>query len=214
MSAKNFNQGAQKLKTKNTPYYHGSATKITGGYLKPREQFNSVQNARVVGAFVTNNLNHARYFAMQKCIGGNGMVVDFDSESGVKRIFFERLRHTITPYFYIYTVYEPAGEHFINDRADEFYSPAPIKIAKREKFDTVKEFIRLGYEVYVLDKPLHDSQHPRNRDNNFEDQRLIREAINAGKYHRVDITKMPKQKPENLLTTIIHKISENFTRHN
>ena len=53
MTTKNFNQGTQKLKTKNTPYYHGSATKITGGYLKPREQFNSVQNARVVGAFVT-----------------------------------------------------------------------------------------------------------------------------------------------------------------
>ena len=46
-------------------YYHGSATEIQDDALMPKEQWNSVQNARVKGAFVTSDKNYAKFLLRQ-----------------------------------------------------------------------------------------------------------------------------------------------------
>ena len=44
-----FEHATQQIKSRT--FYHGSATKIDGDFLEPKEQFNSVQNKRVIGAY-------------------------------------------------------------------------------------------------------------------------------------------------------------------
>ena len=61
MKKNTFEQATQQIESRT--FYHGSATKIDGDFLEPKEQFNSVQNKRVVGAFVTSDSDYEKFFA-------------------------------------------------------------------------------------------------------------------------------------------------------
>lgn len=65
-----FEQATQNIESRK--FYHGSATKIDGNFLDPKEQFNSIQNKRVTGAFVTSDPDYAKFFALVKCLSGRG----------------------------------------------------------------------------------------------------------------------------------------------
>lgn len=166
------------------PYYHGSIRQIQGDHLIPREQWNSVQNAKVKGAFVTSDINHAKFFAMNWCIGRG------QTKQDNNKIYLERLADKIQPYFYVYTVYEPSDSTFIHDKGTEYYSEAPIKIAELQKFDTAAELDKLGYEIYVLDKPFKAKDGEiKNHTDNSAHQNYMAAAISQGKFHRVDVGK-------------------------
>ena len=136
MKKNTFEQATQQIESRT--FYHGSATKIDGDFLEPKEQFNSVQNKRVVGAFVTSDADYAKFFALVKCISGRGQC-----NLHGKKIFFERISDSIKPEFNLYTVVENPGEKFIHDKGTEYYSPTPIKISKRQTCNTVEEIEKL-----------------------------------------------------------------------
>ena len=142
-----FEYGSKQIESRT--FYHGSATKIDGDFLEPKEQFNSVQNKRVVGAFVTSDADYAKFFALVTCLSGSGQC-----KLHGKKIFFERISDSIKPEFNLYTVVEQPDEKFIHDKGTEYYSPTPIKISKRQTCNTVDEIEKLGYEIYVLNEPL------------------------------------------------------------
>lgn len=168
----------------NKAYYHGSATKITGGYLNPCEQWNSVQNAKVNGAFVTSDSEYAKFFALVHCISGTGQ-----TKLSNKKIYLEQLSKHIKPEFYIYTVYDSPVAPFIHDRGTEYYSEQPIKISEQTVCDTAQEIEKLGYEIYVMDEP-YKQQNNQNKANNFTRQEYMKSMIEQKKYHRVNIAKL------------------------
>ena len=185
----------------NKPYYHGSARQIPGNHLMPYDQWNSVQNTRVCGAFVTSDIDYAKFFALNKCISGPGQV-KLDN----KKIYLERLADKIKPHFYVYTVYETPDLTFIHDRGTEYYSETPIKIAEIQKYNTGTELDELGFEVYVLDEPFNankdDMTHAKD---NSARQNYMSSAIQQGKYHRVNITKLLQQQKNNTLKNAMNK---------
>lgn len=184
------------------PYYHGSSRQIQGDHLMPYEQWNSVQNARVTGAFVTTDENYAKFFALNGCISGRGQV-KLDN----KKIYLERLTDKIKPHFYVYTVYETPDSHFIHDKGTEYYSETPIKIAKIQKCDTAVELDKLGYEVYVLDEPFKAKEGAvKNRTDNSARQNYMATMIQQGKFHRVDIGKLLKEQKKNTFKTATNDI--------
>ena len=184
------------------PFYHGSAKQIPGSHLMPRNQWNSVQNTRVNGAFVTSDINSAKFFALNKCIAGPGQV-NLDN----KKIYLERLANKIKPHFYVYTVYETPDSTLIHDRGNEYYSETPIKIAEVQKYDTGAELDKLGFEVYVLDEPFKennvDSMHAK--DNSARQNHML-SAIQQGKYHRVNITELLKRQKKNTFKNAINNL--------
>ena len=190
-----FEHATQKIESRT--FYHGSATKIDGDFLKSKEQFNSVQNKRVVGAFVTSDADYAKYFALVKCISGRGQC-----NLHGKKIFFERISDSIKPKFYLYTVVENLGEKFIHDKGTEYYSPTPIKISKRQTCNTVEEIEKLGYEIYVLNEPLKNKTSKQASDNSHV-QSEMHQAIENGAYHRVDIANLIGQQKSK---SIFHKL--------
>ena len=180
-----FAKGVQQIEART--FYHGSATKIDGDFLEPKEQFNSVQNKRVVGAFVTSDANDAKFFALVKCLAGRGQCNLYG-----KKIFFERISDSIKPEFYLYTVVEKPDEKFIHDKGTEYYSPTAIKISKHQVCNTVEEIANFGYEVYVLNEPLKNKPNKQASDNSHV-QSEMRQAIINGAYHRVDVAHLIKQ---------------------
>jgi hypothetical protein len=180
-----FDKGAQQIKSRT--FYHGSATKIDGEFLEPKEQFNSVQNKRVVGAFVTSDINDAKFFALVKCLSGRGQCNLYG-----KKIFFERISDNIKPEFNLYTVYETPDAKFIHDKGTEYYSPTPIKISKRQTCNTVEEIEKFGYEIYVLNEPLKNKTN-KHVSNNSHVQSEMRQAIINGAFHRVDVANLIRQ---------------------
>ncbi len=167
---------------KKIPYYHGSATEITDAYLQPARQFNSKQTKSVGGSFVTTDLEYAKFFAINRCINGGGQTI----LSGNK-IYLERLKNSIIPNFYVYTVYEPADKPFIHDRGVEYYSTEPVKIAESTKYDTAKEISELGYEIYVLDEPVSEVGTEKTPEMMKVATDRMKTAIQNGKIHRIDI---------------------------
>ena len=180
-----FEYGSKQIESRT--FYHGSATKIDGDFLEPKEQFNSVQNKRVVGAFVTSDADYAKFFALVKCLSGRGQC-----KLHGKKIFFERISDSIKPEFNLYTVVEQPDEKFIHDKGTEYYSPTPIKISKRQTCNTVDEIEKLGYEIYVLNEPLKSKQNKQSNDNSHV-QSEMHQAIANGAYHRVDVADLIKQ---------------------
>lgn len=195
MQKNTFEQATQQIESRT--FYHGSATKIDGDFLEPKEQFNSVQNKRVVGAFVTSDADYAKFFALVKCISGRGQC-----NLHGKKIFFERISDSIKPEFNLYTVVENPGEKFIHDKGTEYYSPTPIKISKRQTCNTVEEIEKLGYEIYVLNEPLKNKTSKQASDNSHV-QSEMRQAIENGAYHRVDIAHLIRQQKSK---SIFHKL--------
>lgn len=195
MKKNTFEQATQQIESRT--FYHGSATKIDGDFLEPKVQFNSVQNKRVVGAFVTSDADYAKYFALVKCISGRGQC-----NLHGKKIFFERISDSIKPEFNLYTVVEQPGENFIHDKGTEYYSPTPIKISKRQTCNTVEEIEKLGYEIYVLNEPLKNETSKQAGDNSHV-QSEMHQAIVNGAYHRVDIANLIKQQKSK---SIFHKL--------
>lgn len=167
---------------KKIPYYHGSATEIIDAYLQPARQFNSKQTKSVGGSFVTTDLEYAKFFAINRCINGGGQTI----LSGNK-IYLERLKNSIIPNFYVYTVYEPADKPFIHDRGVEYYSTEPVKIAESTKYDTAKEISELGYEIYVLDEPVSEVGTKKTPEMMKVAADRMKTAIQNGKIHRIDI---------------------------
>ena len=190
-----FEHATQQIESRT--FYHGSATKIDGDFLKSKEQFNSVQNKRVVGAFVTSDADYAKYFALVKCISGRGQC-----NLHGKKIFFERISDSIKPEFNLYTVVENPGEKFIHDKDTEYYSPTPIKISKRQTCNTVEEIEKLGYEIYVLNEPLKNKTSKQTSDNSHV-QSEMHQAIENGAYHRIDIANLIRQQKSK---SIFHKL--------
>ncbi|MBQ8294455.1 MAG: hypothetical protein IJX89_03660 [Alphaproteobacteria bacterium] len=180
-----FEYGSKQIESRT--FYHGSATKIDGDFLEPKEQFNSVQNKRVVGAFVTSDADYAKFFALVKCLSGRGQC-----KLHGKKIFFERISDSIKPEFNLYTVVEQPDEKFIHDKGTEYYSPTPIKISKRQTCNTVDEIEKLGYEIYVLNEPLKSKPNKQSNDNSHV-QSEMHQAIANGAYHRVDVADLIKQ---------------------
>lgn len=195
MKKNTFEQATQQIESRT--FYHGSATKIDGDFLEPKEQFNSVQNKRVVGAFVTSDADYAKFFALVKCISGRGQC-----NLHGKKIFFERISDSIKPEFNLYTVVENPGEKFIHDKGTEYYSPTPIKISKRQTCNTVEEIEKLGYEIYVLNEPLKNKTSKQASDNSHV-QSEMSQAIENGAYHRVDIANLIRQQKSK---SIFHKL--------
>ena len=195
MKKNTFEQATQQIESRT--FYHGSATKIDGDFLEPKEQFNSVQNKRVVGAFVTSDADYAKFFALVKCISGRGQC-----KLHGKKIFFERISDSIKPEFNLYTVVEKPGEKFIHDKGTEYYSPTPIKISKRQTCNTVEEIEKLGYEIYVLNEPLKNKTSKQASDNSHV-QSEMDQAIENGAYHRVDIANLIRQQKSK---SIFHKL--------
>lgn len=174
-----------------TSYYHGSATEITDAYLQPARQFNSKQTKSVGGSFVTTDLEYAKFFAINRCINGGGQTI----LSGNK-IYLERLKNSIIPNFYVYTVYEPADKPFIHDRGVEYYSIEPVKIAESTKYDTAKEISELGYEIYVLDEPVSEVGTEKTPEMMKVAADRMKIAIQNGKIHRIyieDIMRLPQK---------------------
>ena len=180
----NFDAALSSIKGRK--YYHGSKRAIDGDYLQPRQAFNSVQNGVVSGVFVTSDLNHAKFFAINTCIG------EGQTTQKGNKIYLERLAAHIRPDFYVYTVYENPKSEFIHDYGTEYYSTEPIKIAECEKCYTAKEIENLGYEIYVLDEPL-ESKINYDSGNNFAVREEMAKAIEQHKFHRVDIAKIIEQ---------------------
>ena len=195
MKKNTFEQAIQQIESRT--FYHGSATKIDGDFLEPKEQFNSVQNKRVVGAFVTSDADYAKFFALVKCISGRGQC-----KLHGKKIFFERISDSIKPEFNLYTVVEKPGEKFIHDKGTEYYSPTPIKISKRQTCNTVEEIEKLGYEIYVLNEPLKNKPSKQAGDNSHV-QSEMHQAIADGAYHRVDVANLIRQQKSK---SIFHKL--------
>ena len=195
MKKNTFEQATQQIESRT--FYHGSATKIDGDFLEPKEQFNSVQNKRVIGAFVTSDADYAKFFALVKCISGRGQC-----NLHGKKIFLERISDSIKPEFNLYTVVENPGEKFIHDKGTEYYSPIPIKISKRQTCNTVAEIEKLGYEIYVLNEPLKNKTSKQVKDNSRV-QSEMRQAIENGAYHRVDIANLIRQQKSK---SIFHKL--------
>lgn len=164
-------------------YYHGSVADITNDYLRPREQFNHVQDGVVTGVFVTTDLDYAKFFPINRCVGKG------QCHLRGKKIYIEKLRENIIPVFYVYTVYETPDNHFVHDKGTEFYSEQPIKIAERQIFNTAEEIEKLGYEIYVLDEPLK-SKIDMESGNNFDAQQEMNNAIKQNRFHRVDVAKL------------------------
>ena len=180
-----FEQGRQSIEART--FYHGSATKIDGNFLVPKEQFNSIQNKRVTGAFVTSDPDYAKFFALVKCLSGRGQC-----KLDEKKIFFEHISDSIKPEFYLYTVVEKPDEKFIHDKGTEYYSPTPIKISKKQTLNTVEEIENLGYEIYALNEPLKNKPNKQANDNSHV-QSEMQQAIENGAYHRIDIANLIEQ---------------------
>lgn len=207
----------EKMEMNKRPYYHGSAAEIKEDVLLPVEQWNSVQNTRVKGAFVTSDKDYAKFFALAKCIAGRGQM-----HKSNNKIYMEKLAKHIKPHFYVYTVYESPEAPFIHDRGKEYYSESPIKISKREKCDTGIEIENLGYEIYVLDESISRAGN-KGSDNNYAVQASMDEAIRQGKFHRVNVSELLKQqeradlkqgtnKLQNKIRQIFKKLEKTFDR--
>lgn len=193
-----FNQATANLMQ--SKYYHGSNVEIHGDYLQPHEEFNSVQDNVVSGAFVTSDEKHAKFFAINHCIAGRGQ-----TKKDGNKIYIERLASNIKPDFFVYTVYETPDNKFFHDKGTEYYSTKPIKIAEREKCDTAKEIEKLGYEIYVLNEPLKTKLN-KESGNNFAVQQEMDDVIKQKNYHRVDIASMIEQQSKNRISAMLHKL--------
>ena len=193
-----FNNGISSVE-KHT-FYHGSNIEIKDGFLRPKQNFNHVQNGRVSGAFITSNSDYAKFFAIGSCITGRGFI-----RLDGNKIYFEKLSNNIQKFFYIYTVYEDPEKPFIHDHGTEYYSEQPIKIFKKTKYNVAKEIEKLGYEIYVLDEPLKNKP-DKEHHNNFAQQHEMDDRIKNKKYHRVDISKTIEQQSDNIFKTIFKKI--------
>ncbi|MBP5485289.1 MAG: hypothetical protein J6Y07_01120 [Alphaproteobacteria bacterium] len=193
-----FNNAAHMLEQHK--YYHGSNVEIKCDYLNPHEQFNSVQDGVVSGAFVTSDINHAKFFAISPCIAGRGQI-----KKDGNKIYLERLSDNIKTYFYIYTVYETPDNQFTHDKGTEYYSTKPIKISESEKCDTAKEIEKLGYEIYVLNEPLKAKMNKKSG-NNFDVQAEMAAVIREKKYHRVDISNMIEQQSKRKTRTLLNSV--------
>lgn len=192
-----FNQSTANLMQ--SKYYHGSNVEIHDDYLQPHEEFNSVQDNVVSGAFVTSDEKHAKFFAINHCIAGRGQ-----TKKDGNKIYLERLSDNIKTYFYIYTVYETPDNQFTHDKGTEYYSTKPIKISEFEKCDTAKEIEKLGYEIYVLNEPLKTKMNKKSG-NNFDVQAEMAAAIKEKKYHRVDIANMIEQQAKHKARTLFDR---------
>jgi len=186
-----------------TEFYHGSKTEIRSDYLQPQRAFNSVQDKLCFGAFVTSDLDQAKFFAINSCISGNGHSLQKDN-----RIYLERLSPHIQTHFHVYTVHETKENPFIHDRGSEYYSTKPIRITSARNFDTAKEIQQLGYEICVLDVPLKSKANLRSG-NNFDVQAEMAKAVKEGKYHLVNIDEIIEKQSKN----VFYRIFRNFLQN-
>ena len=182
-------------------FYHGSKAEIRGGYLRPSKAFNSVQDRMCLGAFVTSDLDHAKFFAINSCLSGNG-----HTKQEGKKIYLERLSPNIKTLFHVYSVNETKDNPFIHDTGTEYYAQKPIKIVGEQIFDTAAEIKKLGYEVYVLNAPLKSSTNTQ-AGNNFDVQAEMAAAINNGAFHRIDVDSVIQQQQSR---SMFHKIFSNL----
>ena len=184
-------------------YYHGSGTEILGGVVQPNVAFNSVQDRTCRAAFVTSDKDQAEFFAINHCISGNGHI----RQDG-KRVYLERLSPNIKNQFYVYTVSETKENPFIHDQGTEYYATKPIQIAEAEKFGTLNEIRRLGYEIYVLNEPLKNKMN-KTLDNNFDVQAEMTKAIKEKKYHPVNIEEEMRRQSRNVFGRMLGRILQN-----
>ena len=179
-------------------YYHGSKTEISGGILYPNQAFNSIQDKVCSGVFVTSDIADAKFFAINRCISGNG-----HTRLEGKKIYLERLSSNIQRHFFVYSLYETLENPFVHDRGTEYYSVKPIQIVDTEKFNTAEEIKKAGYEVYVLNATLERSSYKKT-DNNFDVQEKMAKLIEEKKYHRVDIEKEMEKQSKSMFRRIFH----------
>ena len=168
-------------------FYHGTKTEILGEYVRPNRAFNSVQDKICSGAFATTDLKHAKFFAINSCLSGNG-----HTQQDGKKVFLERLSSNIKTRFFVYSLYETEDNPFIHDIGTEYYALKPIKIASFQTFNTAEEIKNLGYEVYVLNEPLKSVSDMKSG-NNFDVQAEMADAIEKKMYHRVDVDAIIQQ---------------------
>ena len=169
------------------PFYHGSKVEIRGGYLRPNRAFNSAQDKVCPGAFVTSDLDHAKFFAINSCLSGNG-----HTKQDGKKIYLERLSPNIKTQFYIYALNEAKDNPFIHDTGTEYYALKPVKIVGEQTFNTAEEIRKAGYEVYVLNEPLKSKANTQ-AGNNFDVQVEMANAIQRGAFHRIDVDSVIRQ---------------------
>ena len=175
------------LQTNKQPFYHGSKVEIRGGYLRPNRAFNSVQDRMCSGAFVTSDLDQAKFFAINTCLSGNG-----HTRRDGKKIYLERLSPRIKTQFHVYSVNETRDNPFIHDTGTEYYALKPIEIIGEQTFSTAEEIKKLGYEVYVLNEPLKSTANTQ-AGNNFDVQAEMASAIDKGAYHQIDVESVIQQ---------------------
>ena len=193
MKSKNFENGIETVHKKLKPYYHGSATELTGNSLHPRRQYTHKMDARVNAVFVTPDIEYAKLFAMRKCISGNGKIrIIYNEKTDKKKMYFEKLSDNITPYFYIYSVLESAESPFIHDSGSEYYSLTHVKIINKQKHSLVKELLKSKCEIYVMDEPLNDGP--------------------IGKHHRIDIKDIISHQSGNGIINTLKTITD-FVRY-
>ena len=129
-------------------FYHGSKIEIRGGYIRPNRAFNSVQDKMCVGAFVTSDLDHAKFFAINSCLSGNG-----HTRQEGKKLYLERLSPHIKTRFHVYSLSQTSDNPFIHDTGTEYYALKPIKIIGTQIFDTAEE-IKKQLSLYEQRKPI------------------------------------------------------------
>lgn len=168
-------------------FYHGTKEKIHGVYIHPNRAFNSVQDRMCSGAFVTSDLNHAKFFAINSCLSGNG-----HTKQEGKKLYLERLSPHIKTQFHVYSLYETGDNPFVHDTGTEYYALKPIKIASSQTFNTAEEIKKLGFEVYVLNEPLKSSANTQ-AGNNFDVQAEMESTIQKGAFHRIDVDSVIQQ---------------------
>ena len=182
-------------------FYHGSKAEIRGGYLRPNRAFNSAQDRICLGAFVTSDLDQAKFFAINGCLSGNG-----HTRQEGKKLYLERLSPHIKTQFHVYSLTETKDNPFIHDTGTEYYALKPIKIIGVQTFNMAEEIKKLGFEVYVLDQPLKSVTNTR-AGNNFDVQAEMETAIKKGLYHRINVdSEIQRQKSQGMF----HRILNNF----
>ena len=196
----NFFDGNDMPQQDRKIFYHGTKTEILGGYLRPNKAFNSVQDKICSGAFATTDLNHAKFFAINSCLSGNG-----HTQQDGKKVFLERLSSNIKTRFFVYSLYEMMDNPFIHDSGTEYYALKPVKIASFQTFNIAEEIKNLGYEVYVLNEPLKSISN-MSVGNNFDVRAEMADAIEKKLYHRVDVDAVIKQQQSQ---SLVYRIFRN-----
>jgi len=108
--------------------------------------------------------------------------------------------------FHVYSLSQTSDNPFIHDTGTEYYALKPIKIVGDQIFDTAEEIKRLGYEVYVLDKPLKSVANIQ-AGNNFDVQAEMEHTIRAGGFHRIDVDSVIRQQQSQ---GMLHRILSNI----